>query len=184
MTKYPSLDRYLSPLSPITCTADPPPPSPLPLLFPQSPFFFQSIPNFSSLLYHFLSERKQASTIFAGFPRLFSEKRIRGKRGKWVRETKAQSNNGPGYTRDRPSTSLFTREPLFRLSFFQGCRYESWSPVLVNRRWTTRCEHEQRRDGDRDPVYCLSWVPNYRNSLINAAQVKRERQSERAADRR
>ena len=42
------------------------------------------------------------------------------------------------------------------LSFFQGCRYESWSPVLVNRRWTTRCEHEQRSDGDRDPVYCLS----------------------------
>lgn len=105
MTKYPSLDRYLSPLSPITCTFDPlplPPLSPhIPPPCPQSPFFFQSIPNFSSLLYHFLSERKQASTIFAGFPRLFSEKRIRGKRGKWVRETKAQSNNEPGYTRDR-----------------------------------------------------------------------------------
>lgn len=176
MTKYPSLDRYLSPLNPIMCT--------LPYSFnlfsiTNSNHFQIYIPNFSSL-YHFLSERKQASTIFAGFPRLFSEKRIRGKRGKWVRETKAQSNNEPGYT---PSTSLFTREPLFRLSFFQGCRYESWSPVLVNRRWTTRCEHEQRSDGDRDPVYCLSWVPNYRNSLIND-QVKRERQSERAADRR
>lgn len=183
MTKYPSLDRYLSPLSPIMCTAPPPPPIFLqPILnhqFQSFPNLYSYIPNFSSL-YHFLSERKQASTIFAGFPRLFSEKRIRGKRGKWVRETKAQSNNEPGYT---PSTSLFTREPLFRLSFFQGCRYESWSPVLVNRRWTTRCEHEQRSDGDRDPVYCLSWVPNYRNSLIND-QVKRERQSERAADRR
>lgn len=98
MTKYPSLDRYLSPLSPIMCTADPPlhiPPS-----LSSITIFPIYIPNFSSL-YHFLSERKQASTIFAGFPRLFSEKRIRGKRGKWVRETKAQSNNEPGYTRDR-----------------------------------------------------------------------------------
>lgn len=33
MTKYPSLDRYLSPLSPITCTADPPPPPPSPSSF-------------------------------------------------------------------------------------------------------------------------------------------------------
>lgn len=104
MTKYPSLDRYLSPLSPIMCTAPPPPPH-IPSTYPQSPFqsfpnLYSYIPNFSSL-YHFLSERKQASTIFAGFPRLFSEKRIRGKRGKWVRETKAQSNNEPGYTRDR-----------------------------------------------------------------------------------
>lgn len=103
MTKYPSLDRYLSPLSPIMCTAPPPPH--IPSTYPQSPFqsfpnLYSYIPNFSSL-YHFLSERKQASTIFAGFPRLFSEKRIRGKRGKWVRETKAQSNNEPGYTRDR-----------------------------------------------------------------------------------
>lgn len=97
MTKYPSLDRYLSPLNPIMCT--------LPYSFnlfsiTNSNHFQIYIPNFSSL-YHFLSERKQASTIFAGFPRLFSEKRIRGKRGKWVRETKAQSNNEPGYTRDR-----------------------------------------------------------------------------------
>lgn len=68
--------------------------------FQSFPNLYSYIPNFSSL-YHFLSERKQASTIFAGFPRLFSEKRIRGKRGKWVRETKAQSNNEPGYTRDR-----------------------------------------------------------------------------------
>lgn len=104
MTKYPSLDRYLSPLSPIMCTAPPPPPIFLqPILnhqFQSFPNLYSYIPNFSSL-YHFLSERKQASTIFAGFPRLFSEKRIRGKRGKWVRETKAQSNNEPGYTRDR-----------------------------------------------------------------------------------
>lgn len=32
MTKYPSLDRYLSPLSPITCTFDPLPPFPPSLL--------------------------------------------------------------------------------------------------------------------------------------------------------
>lgn len=39
MTKYPSLDRYLSPLSPITCTADPPPsPSPSPSSFPSHHF--------------------------------------------------------------------------------------------------------------------------------------------------
>lgn len=103
MTKYPSLDRYLSPLN-RSCVPLPPL-SHIPSTYPQSPFqsfpnLYSYIPNFSSL-YHFLSERKQASTIFAGFPRLFSEKRIRGKRGKWVRETKAQSNNEPGYTRDR-----------------------------------------------------------------------------------
>lgn len=39
MTKYPSLDRYLSPLSPIMCTADPPPSY---SSITQSPFF-QSI---------------------------------------------------------------------------------------------------------------------------------------------